>query len=58
MPERHSGLPTQPEIVKGIGPGNYIIDGLKFSMPGWWVVTFHIEAGEMMDNVTFNLLLR
>ena len=58
MPEHHHGLPTQPEIVKGIGPGNYIVDGLKFSMPGWWVVTFHIEAGEMMDNVTFNLLLR
>ena len=58
MPEHHHGLPTQPEIMKGIGPGNYLIEGIKFSMPGWWVVTFHIQAGDMMDNVTFNLQLR
>jgi len=44
--------------MKGIGPGNYLIEGIKFSMPGWWVVTFHIQAGEMIDNVTFNLQLR
>jgi len=58
MPEHHHGLPTQPEIMKGIGPGNYLIEGIRFSMPGWWVVTFHIKAGDMMDNVTFNLQLR
>ena len=58
MPEHHHGLPTQPEITKGSGPGNYLIEGIKFSMPGWWVVTLHIKAGAMMDNVTFNLQLR
>jgi hypothetical protein len=58
MPEHGHGFPTQPEVVKGIGAGVYLVDGLKFSMPGWWVVTFHIMAGETMDNVTFNLQLR
>jgi hypothetical protein len=58
MPQHGHGFPTQPEVVKGIGAGVYLVDGLKFSMPGWWVVTFHIMAGETMDNVTFNLQLR
>lgn len=58
MPEHGHGLPTEPEIVKGIGSGNYRVDGVKFQMPGWWVVTFHIMAGEIMDSVTFNLRLR
>jgi hypothetical protein len=58
MPEHGHGFPTQPEVVKGIGIGVYLVDGLKFSMPGWWVVTFHIMAAETMDNVTFNLQLR
>jgi len=58
MPEHGHGFPTQPEVVKGIGSGIYLVDGLKYSMPGWWVVTFHIISGELMDNVTFNLQLR
>lgn len=58
MPEHGHGLPTEPQIVKGSGPGNYRVDGIKFQMPGWWVVTFNIMAGEVMDNVTFNLRLR
>ena len=38
--------------------GKYLVEGLKFSMPGWWVVTFYIQAGDMTDHVSFNLLLR
>jgi len=58
MPEHGHGLPTQPEMTGEGDGGRYVVDGLRFSMPGWWVVTFHITAGEVMDNVSFNLLVR
>jgi hypothetical protein len=55
MPEHGHGLPTNPEISKGAGPGVYRVDGMKFSMPGWWVITFNIKAGDMQDSVSFNV---
>jgi len=58
MPEHGHGFPTEPEVSAGMRDGLYLVEGLKFSMPGWWVVTFHIAAGEIMDHVSFNLLLK
>ncbi|HAM53584.1 MAG TPA: hypothetical protein DCP92_23915 [Nitrospiraceae bacterium] len=58
MPEHGHGLPTQPEVVKGMEDGDYVLQGLKFSMPGWWVITLRIKAQDMDDTVTFNLLLQ
>jgi hypothetical protein len=55
MPEHGHGLPTNPEVSKDSGPGAYRVDGMKFSMPGWWVITFNIKAGEMQDSVSFNV---
>jgi YtkA-like len=57
MPEHGHGLPTQPEVAKGTGEGDYLVQGLKFSMPGWWVITFNIKAQDMDDTVTFNLMV-
>jgi hypothetical protein len=58
MPEHGHGLPTRPEVTKGIGDGDYIVQGLKFSMPGWWVITFTVKAEGKEDTVTFNLLVQ
>jgi len=58
MPEHRHGLPTQPEVTKGTGDGDYIVQGLEFSMPGWWVITFHIKTPEADDTVTFNLTVQ
>ena len=30
---------------------------MKFSMPGWWVVTFSIAAGDVHDTAAFSLSL-
>lgn len=57
MPEHGHGLPTQPEVTAEISPGVYRVEGMKFSMPGWWVVTFHIKSGDDADRATFNLKL-
>ena len=58
MPEHGHGLPTQPEVVKGTKDGDYIVQGLKFSMPGWWVITFTVKRQDLDDTVTFNLVVQ
>jgi hypothetical protein len=58
MPEHGHGLPTQPEVTDEVEDGKYLIEGMKFSMPGWWIMKFNITAGDREDIVTFNLLLR
>ena len=57
MPQHGHGLPTVPQVTKYLGDGLYQVEGLKFHMPGWWVVKFNIVRNEMTDNVTFNLML-
>jgi len=58
MPAHGHGLPTRPQVTKNLGQGNYLIEGLKFSMPGRWVVTFIISSGGKTDSVTFPLQLQ
>ena len=58
MPQHGHGLPTRPQVTRFLGNGDYVVEGLKFHMPGWWVVDFQIEAGGKQDQVRFNLLLQ
>jgi hypothetical protein len=55
MPEHGHGLPTQPEITKVGTGGLYRVDGMKFTMPGWWVVTVSVMVNGVHDSVSFNL---
>lgn len=55
MPEHGHGLPTQPEVTVIGAEGLYRVDGMKFTMPGWWVVTISIMANGVHDSVSFNL---
>ncbi len=57
MPEHGHGLPTMPEVAEGDVPGDYVVRGLKFSMPGWWVMTLKIKAQGMEDITTFNIMV-
>jgi cytochrome c peroxidase len=56
MPQHSHPLPTYPD-VKELAHGFYRVSGLKFHMPGWWVVTFLIDAHGKKDEISFNLLL-
>ena len=58
MPEHGHGMPTTPAVAKNHGDGTYQVDGLKFSMPGWWVLGFKIRAGGKSDVVTFHVRLQ
>lgn len=58
MPQHSHGLPTKPEVTRDLGNGDYLVEGMKFQMSGWWVVSFQITANGQSDSVTFNLMLK
>lgn len=58
MPEHGHGLPTKPRMTQELGSGVYLIEGMKFNMPGWWTVTFTVIAGGQRDSATFNIDLK
>ena len=55
MPEHRHGLPTQPRVTRALGDGVYEIEGVRFSMGGWWELKLAIESAAGADSVTFNL---
>jgi hypothetical protein len=57
MPEHMHGLPTQPEVTDELGDGRYRVEGMKFSMPGFWNITVFVQAGGRYDQATFELTL-
>lgn len=57
MPEHNHGFPTTPEITDELGGGDYLLEGVKFSMAGWWELKLDITAGGQTDSVTFNIVL-
>ena len=57
MPDMNHGLPTSPQVTQNLGNGDYLVEGMKFQMLGWWVVNFNISAGGQTDTITFNLML-
>jgi hypothetical protein len=57
MPQHGHGLPTQPQVTQNLGNGDYLVEGLRFQMPGWWEVSFEITADSQTDSVVFNLVL-
>jgi hypothetical protein len=57
MPQHGHGLPTSPKVTAYLGDGEYRVEGLRFQMPGFWVMTFSISADGQSDSITFNLIL-
>jgi hypothetical protein len=58
MPQHGHGLPTTPRVTQHLGNGDYLVEGMKFQMGGWWVVDFTIDAAGRPDTVQFNMILR
>ncbi len=57
MPQHGHGFPTQPRVTRELEPGTYLLEGVKFSMTGWWEFKIAIEAAPGADNVTFNTIV-
>jgi len=57
MPQHGHGLPTKPRVTRALGNGDHLVEGMKFNMGGWWVVTFHVASVTGADSVVFNVKL-
>jgi hypothetical protein len=58
MPQHGHGLPTRPQVTQNLGGGDYLVEGMKFQMGGWWVIEFDITVDGQTDQVSFNLMLK
>lgn len=57
MPQHGHGLPTQPRVTQELGDGRYLVEGMKFSMNGWWELKLRVQAAGVSDRVTFNRVI-
>ena len=57
MPQHGHGLPSEPRVARDLGEGRFEVEGMLFSMPGWWVVNVHVETAAGTDQATFNFQL-
>ena len=57
MPQHGHGLPTQPRVTRELEAGTYLLEGMKFSMTGWWELKLAIDAADGTDQVTFNTVI-
>ena len=55
MVENDHGLPINPVITRAGFEGLYRIDKMQFDMPGLWLISIDIMAGETSDSVSFYL---
>jgi YtkA-like protein len=55
MPVHGHGLPTLPRVAQSLGGGLYEIEGVGFSMDGWWQLRLAIGSPAGVDSVVFNL---
>jgi hypothetical protein len=58
MPQHGHGLPTRPQVTQNLGNGDYLVEGMKFQMGGWWVMDFDVTVAGQTDRVSFNLMLK
>lgn len=57
MPQHGHGLPTWPQVTRELPDGGYLIEGMKFSMTGWWEIKLAIDGPAGADRVTFNTVV-
>ncbi len=57
MPQHGHGFPTKPRVTRELSPGVYALEGMKFSMTGWWDMRLGIQAGDRSDTAVFNVVV-
>ena len=57
MPAHKHGFPTAPKVTQALGNGDYLVEGLKFSMIGHWELWMTIRSGSQTDKAVINVIL-
>jgi hypothetical protein len=57
MPEHGHGLPTAPRVVPSAEPGRYRVEGVRFSMAGYWQLDVAAKCDSSLARARFDLTL-
>ena len=57
MPAHDHGLPTLPRMTQSLGNGEYLLEGMRFHMNGYWEISITINAGGDRDTIIIPLEL-
>lgn len=57
MPDHDHGLPTQPIVTGEPEPGIYLLEGIRFHMPGRWLLQFTMALGDTSDSASLEFSL-
>jgi hypothetical protein len=57
MPAHDHGLPTQPRVTARPADGEYLLEGLRFHMNGYWEIVVEIRLDRRRDTVTIPIRL-
>lgn len=57
MPDHDHGLPTNPQVTGMLPNGRYLLEGIRFHMPGRWLMQFSVRADSTLSELEleFNL---
>ena len=51
MPLHNHGLPTDPRMTTEIGNGDYLVEGVRFHMNGYWELLVTVDVDGKRDTV-------
>ena len=51
MPLHNHGLPTDPQMTREIGNGDYLVEGVRFHMNGYWELLVTVDVDGKRDTV-------
>lgn len=57
MPSHGHGFVTQPRVTRNLGGGEFLVEGVKFHMPGDWVLRITVASRDGSELVTLPLSL-
>lgn len=55
MPIHRHGFPVTPRVRKHLGNGEFLIEGVKFSMMGDWEIRLNIKEQTVRDRAVFRI---
>jgi len=57
MPSHGHGFVTRPRVTKNLGGGEFLVEGVKFHMPGEWVLVITVTSKTTTESVTLPLTI-
>jgi hypothetical protein len=55
MPSHGHGFVTRPRVTQNLGGGEFLVEGVKFHMPGDWMLQITVTSRGATDQVSFPL---